>query len=94
MDKKLATHHRKIILITFSTFFVFASFIIGVFFIILLSIFSHDYEESKCFEAINKWYMERYGSIADVEGKRWQQHLECEKNMGFFPWGKEARFSK
>lgn len=85
-------HHRRMIFAVFFSFFIFVLFIVGIILIFFLTIFGHDFKEPKCFAAIDKWYKENNIKI-DYE-KRWQQHLECEKNMGFFPWGKQATFSK
>ena len=90
LNKEL-NRHRKIILITFSTFFFFAFLIIGVLYNNFLAPFVHEFKELKCFNAIDKWYQENNLKV-DYE-KRWQQLLECEKNLGFFPWGK-VTFSK
>lgn len=60
--------------------------------IVYLMVFGHDIKEPKCFDAIDAWYKEN--NIKTDWEKRWQQHLECERSLGFFPWGKEPKFTK
>ncbi|MCL4366013.1 hypothetical protein M1437_02185 [Patescibacteria group bacterium] len=91
MNKEIS-YHKRLIFIILSTFFLFASFILFILFVFFSITFGHDFKEPKCFETIDNWYKTNHIKV-NYE-KRWQQHLECEKNMGFFLWGKEPRFSK